>query len=130
MTYRNRTLSTACSALLALSLLIVSNLAVAQLRLGVQITDSTSPAGAMVTDLMRISAAQRAGIRPGDIITQIGPVAVDSSQALVNQTSQLPGNESVEISFIRDYEQMTTRVELLPDEAVQKLPPRSDWVSW
>ena len=127
MTYRNRTLSSVFSTLLTFVLLFGSNLVAAQLRLGVQVADSTSPAGAMVFDLSRVSAAQRAGIRPGDVITQIGPVTVNGAQALINQTSQLPGNESVEITFVRDYEEMSTRVELLPDQAVQQLPPRSDW---
>ncbi|UCM89180.1 S1C family serine protease [Streptomyces marincola] len=60
--------------------------------------------------------ADRAGLRPGDIITQFGDTLIDSSPTLISQIWTYEPGDSVELTFVRDGQEQTTTVVL--DERV------------
>ena len=75
--------------------------------LGVQGTDVTSdaakmygmPAGFYVVDVLRNSAAEKAGITKGCIITKIGGTTVDGGTAVQNELQYYRAGEEVEITI-------------------------------
>lgn len=58
--------------------------------------------GAVVSEVQEGSAADKAGIKPGDVITAVNAKAVKSDQALKNAIGFLRVGEKVEISLLRD----------------------------
>ncbi len=58
--------------------------------------------GVMVTRVTRGSAAAEAGLRPGDVITQLGYERVDSVSRYRALVSDLPKNEPVAVRFLRE----------------------------
>ncbi|ROQ20521.1 serine protease Do [Marinimicrobium koreense] len=58
--------------------------------------------GVLVTRVTRGSAAAGAGLRPGDIITQLGYDSVDSVSRYRALVSDLPKNKPVAVRFLRD----------------------------
>ena len=59
-------------------------------------------AGVLVTRVTRGSAAAGAGLRPGDIITQLGYEMVDSVSRYRALVSDLPKDKPVAVRFLRD----------------------------
>src|SRR5690606_5306636 len=58
--------------------------------------------GVRVRDLAEDSPAAEAGLRPGDIITQLGYEEIDSVASYRDSVGQLPDDEPVAVRFIRD----------------------------
>ncbi|HUX13857.1 MAG TPA: Do family serine endopeptidase [Spirochaetia bacterium] len=58
--------------------------------------------GAFVYDVFRSSAADRAGIAPGDIITRVNDVNLTTSDGLVTQIGRLDPGKSIRLSVYRD----------------------------
>jgi C-terminal processing protease CtpA/Prc len=54
-----------------------------------------------VVDIVEGSPADRAGLRPGDVILEIGGSKVESVEALVDCMEALKGREKLEIVLIR-----------------------------
>lgn len=54
-----------------------------------------------VVDIVKGSPADRAGLRPGDVILEIGGSKVESVEALVDCMEGLKGREKLEIMLIR-----------------------------
>ena len=58
------------------------------------------PAGAYVTEVQAGSAADLAGIRSGDIITEWDGTAIDSVESLVEQLGYYCSGETVEVRYV------------------------------
>ncbi|MBR4626626.1 MAG: trypsin-like peptidase domain-containing protein [Ruminococcus sp.] len=73
------------------------------------------PVGVYVTSVNEGSAAAKAGLKSGDIITAIGGTEVTTSAELVSQKNRYSAGDTVEITFTRSGE--TKTAELTFDEA-------------
>jgi len=58
--------------------------------------------GALVAEVSEGSAAERAGIQAGDVITGMAGYSVNNAQEFNNLEGQLPVNESLTVEFVRD----------------------------
>jgi serine protease DegQ len=58
--------------------------------------------GALVAEVSEGSAAERAGIQAGDVITGMAGYTVSNAQEFNNLEGQLPVNESLTVEFVRD----------------------------
>ena len=58
--------------------------------------------GALVAEVSEGSAAERAGIQAGDVITGMAGFTVNNAQEFNNLEGQLPVNESLTVEFVRD----------------------------
>ncbi len=58
--------------------------------------------GALVSDVMEGSPAQRAGVQRGDVILKIDGSPVESATQLKNVVAQIPIGKKIEMSVIRD----------------------------
>jgi serine protease DegQ len=65
--------------------------------LGVQVKG-----GALVAEVAEDSAAERGGIKAGDVIVEVSGFPVDDAQEFHNIEGQLPIGESVELAYLRD----------------------------
>lgn len=58
--------------------------------------------GALVSEVAEGSAAEKAGIKPGDVITNINGKAIKTDQALRNTIGMLRVGEQVDVAVLRD----------------------------
>ncbi len=77
-----------------------------------------SPRGALVSDIMPNSPAEKAGLRRGDIITKVGKKRVESSQDLVFLIRSHLAGDRVDMEIFRDgkSEILPVRLDPLPGE--------------
>jgi Do/DeqQ family serine protease len=84
--------------------------------------------GAVITQVVPDSPAERAGLKPGDVITQIADKPIGSADDLANTEGLLPINERLELRYVRDRQTRTTTLTLVAHSAQQlaggKLDPR------
>jgi Do/DeqQ family serine protease len=73
--------------------------------------------GALVAEVLEGSAAERAGLKPGDVLITIAGRTVHSAQDFMNAEGQVPVGQSVRIGYLRDRESRSA--DLLIEE-----PPR------
>jgi len=66
--------------------------------------------GALVAEVVGESAAERAGIQAGDVITAIADNPVNNARDFHNIEGQLPLGESVTLEFFRNREKQQTRL--------------------
>jgi serine protease DegQ len=66
--------------------------------------------GALVAEVAEDSAADRAGIRAGDVITSMAGHRVIGAQEFNNLEGQLPLGESFTVEFVRDSESQTLKL--------------------
>ena len=86
-------------------------------QLGVSVGDSTDPAGAALEDVTAGSAAARAGLRTGDVVTAVDHQPVGDSTSLVAAIrSQAPGDR-VAVTYVRHGSTHTVEVTLGSDAA-------------
>lgn len=64
-----------------------------------------APYGIVIEDVAPGSPADKVGLKPGDVITQVNGQAVRSGSDLVNPIAQTPIGQSVQIRYIRDKQQ-------------------------
>jgi serine protease Do len=76
------------------------------------------PQGALINEIYRNGPADQAGLREGDVILAIGGLPVSNAEALRYRPATLEAGSRVEIRFLRDGRERTTRADL-------DLPPRS-----
>ena len=89
--------------------------AVSRGYLGVSTSDPTDGSrGATVVSVAAGSAADQAGIEPGDLITHVGGKAVDGAAALASAVRSHEPGESLELKVIRDGDERTVRATLAP----------------
>jgi serine protease Do len=104
--------------------------------LGIVVQQVTPPAaeslgvkesrGALVSEVMGDSPAQRAGIQPGDVIVQFGGKPVAEVRDLPRLVADTPVGTEVEVGILRDGNGKTVRVrvgELREERLVRGRPP-------
>jgi S1-C subfamily serine protease len=67
-----------------------------------KLADAAFKAGAAVEDVMPGTPAAKVGLRPGDIITQVGEQAVQDDLHLIRLVSALPAQAKVTLQVVRD----------------------------
>ncbi|MXG89332.1 S1C family serine protease [Nocardioides flavescens] len=89
---------------------------VAHAQLGVSVSDSADPAGAKIGDVDPTSAAAKAGLQSGDVVTKVGDQPVDSADGLVAAIrTQAPGTK-VQLTWVRAGQTQTVDVVLGTDQ--------------
>ena len=73
------------------------------------------PLGACIYSVEAGSSAEKAGLRAGDVITQLGDIVIESNNDLVSAVKEFSAGETVSITLYRAGESMT--VEITFDEA-------------
>jgi S1-C subfamily serine protease len=82
--------------------------------IGVEMGDNTSDiAGVLITSVITGKPAQLAGLKAGDIITEISGTAIDSSYQLLAQLLRHNVGDSVTIKYYRNGAYFTANVELV-----------------
>lgn len=76
------------------------------------------PMGVYVVSVTEGSAAEAAGLRKGDIITAVDGVEITTSEELKEQKDLHSAGEEIELTFVRNGEEMKTKVRL--DEVKQE----------
>ncbi len=69
-----------------------------------------APYGIVVEDVAPGSPADRAGLKAGDVITEVNGHAVHDGSDLVNPVAQTPIGQSVRINYVRNKQQKETTV--------------------
>jgi S1-C subfamily serine protease len=82
--------------------------------------------GALVAEVAEGSAADKAGLRAGDVITSISRYPVNNAQEFHNFEGQFPVGEELEVDFLRDQRerQVTIQVEELKVLEGGRVDPR------
>lgn len=89
---------------------------VAHAQLGVSVADSTDPAGAKIGDVDPTSAAAKAGLQTGDVVTKVGDQPVDGADGLVAAVrTQAPGTR-IQLTWVHDGQTTTADVVLGTDQ--------------
>ncbi|GGZ20573.1 protease [Streptomyces inusitatus] len=74
--------------------------------------DSYQPAGAAVVEVVKGGAADKAGLRAGDIITKVGSSEITSITGLAEALASDEPGEKVVVGYVRDGEERTAEVTL------------------
>lgn len=85
-------------------------------KLGVTLTSSTDPMGATIKDISVDSAADKAGLKSGDIITKFGDENITTANELVYAVYGHLVNDEVEVTYIRDGKESTCKLVLGANE--------------
>lgn len=82
--------------------------------------------GAKIIEVMEGSAADKAGLKPNDIITKVGDKSIDNPETLATTLQQYKPDDEVTIHYRREGESMRTKVKLgkrgLADELRMNVP--------
>jgi 2-alkenal reductase len=68
--------------------------------------------GVYITDVISGSPADQAGLRPDDILTQIGETAIDENHSYLNSLFQYQPGDTVLLTLVRDRQPMQVQVTL------------------
>ncbi len=90
-------------------------------ELKMQVSTAAAPVGAVVVSVDAGSAGARAGLKSGDIVTDVGKTAIRDSGALRNRMALLRVGEVAELSVLRDGKPLTIHATMA---AVAPEPPR------
>lgn len=93
-------------------------------RLGIQVSDAAGQAGssdptltgARIEELERGSAAAKAGLESGDVITAIDDHRIDGTEALIATVRSYRPGDTVKVTYLRGGKEDTTELELGSDE--------------
>ncbi|PZG20454.1 trypsin, partial [Spongiactinospora gelatinilytica] len=92
---------------------LIKNGDVRHAQLGVTVQDSTGgTAGALVGSVAEGSAAAKAGLRQGDLITKIDDRPIDASDTLVGMIRGFGPGQQITITYVRDGQTHTAKVTL------------------
>lgn len=78
-----------------------------------KLLDPPTQRGVIVTQVMKGTPAERAGVRPGDVITQFSQYGVDSRSALQRAVERVPVGTTHRLNFVRFGKPMTTSITTL-----------------
>ena len=81
------------------------------------------PAGALVSDLHRLSPLSKAGLKRGDVIVSLNGKAIESSREFNYRLATAPVGETGLITFVRGGETREAEVRLI---AAPEVPPRQE----
>jgi len=75
--------------------------------------------GALVADVVKDGAAEKAGLHPGDVITQVDGRNIVDNNMLTREVGAIPPGKQVKLTLVRDGKDKTVTVELKarPEEA-------------
>ncbi len=73
--------------------------------------------GLWVAEVVARSPAHRAGLRPGDIVTTVGPFPVGSVRELLEALARFPVGSDVRVAFLRRSQELAASVPLQEDPA-------------
>ena len=90
-------------------------------ELKMQVSTAAAPVGAVVVSVDAGSAGARAGLKSGDIVTEVGRTAIRDFGALRNRMALLRVGEVAELSVLREGKPLTIRATMA---AVTPEPPR------
>jgi serine protease DegS len=68
--------------------------------------------GTVVAGVFRDGPADRAGLKPGDVLYEIGTQEIKDNQNLMNQIASYRPGEKIVVKFIRDGKRQQTKVEI------------------
>lgn len=91
---------------------VIKNTASRKAQLGVMIEETADAKGVRVIDIVKGSAAEKAGIREGDLITLVEGVEIDTPEALVGAIRDRQPGEEIKIGFLRNGEEYVMKVAL------------------
>ncbi len=82
--------------------------------IGVEVQDITpdlaesfrldKPSGALISAVMKGGPADRAGIKPGDVLVEVNGVSVQDSQEMLNQVASLKPEQNAKFKIIRNHQ--------------------------
>jgi serine protease Do len=81
--------------------------------------------GALVSDVMSGSPAEKAGIRQGDVITRFAGKEIKDSRQLQLIVAETPAGQKVEAAIIRDGKPLSLQVILSTTDSASAVRPRS-----
>jgi C-terminal processing protease CtpA/Prc len=81
-------------------------------QLGVMIEETTDAKGVLITEIIEDSAAEKAGLQSGDVITKINDAKITDPESLLNQVKDREAGEVIELSFLRNGEEYMMKVAL------------------
>lgn len=76
------------------------------------VTTQNEDGGAKITDVVKESAAEKAGLKEGDIITKVGDTKISSPADLSEAISAKKAKDEVKITYKRDGKEKTTKATL------------------
>lgn len=74
--------------------------------------------GALVSEILPDSAAEAAGLRPGDVLTELDGRAIRNAQDFLNVEGQVPVGEALDVAYVRDGEADRARLVIEPTRRV------------
>ena len=77
--------------------------------------------GVLVTDVRADSAASKAGLRAGDVITKVGSTAIDDTGDLMRAIGEAKGEVSIEIVRDRKAQTLKATVEDVPTRVIRRV---------
>jgi len=84
--------------------------------IGVQATTSTEDKGAQIRELVPDAPAERAGLQPGDLITEINGTPIASVDDLIVAIRKNRIGDTVKVRYERDGQERTATLQLQSDE--------------
>jgi len=87
-----------------------------------------APYGALITTVIADSPADKAGLRKGDLITELGGVKLESSRLLSRRIAESKIDEALEVTYIRKRKTKKTKVivERLKEQVTEEEKARRD----
>ncbi len=70
--------------------------------------------GALVSEILPGSAAERSGLRPGDVLTELDGKPIRNAQDFLNAEGQAPVGESLDAAYLRDGDAGNARLLIEP----------------
>ncbi|GJL71247.1 MAG: DegQ protease [Nitrosomonas sp.] len=68
--------------------------------------------GVLVASVLKDGPADKAGIKPGDILIAVGDKAVENSSEILNLVAELPPGDTVNLTILRDKKEKSIRVKV------------------
>ncbi|MGL5809816.1 MAG: S1C family serine protease [Nocardioides sp.] len=87
-------------------------------RLGITLTEAvgTDATGAQIADITKGSAAESAGLEPGDVITKVDDRLIVDAESLVATTRSYRPGDTVQVTYVRSGDTTTTTLKLGSDQ--------------
>ena len=82
--------------------------------------------GALIAGVLRAGPADRAGIRPGDVLKAVGGKPVMDSTSLLSLIAALPPGKQAQLDLIRDQKTMRVNVTIEKRPAMRRAPQDSE----
>ena len=76
------------------------------------VTTKENAKGAQITDVVDGSAAEKAGLKEGDVITKVGDKTITNPESLSKAVKTFKANQEVNITYLRDGKSKTISVKL------------------